>query len=120
MLPKTNDHKGADFLIEDYFSVEKKNEIAKRCIENAEGAFNSFPKDLRQSIKDELGKNLDQYTIEEFTGFQVLIDKLKKIIGKVEPLENEENLVENQPKKVAKKKKKPIEQVATIDSNTES
>lgn len=49
-----------------------------------------------------------------------MIDKLKKIIGKVEPLENEENLVENQPKKVAKKKKKPIEQVATIDSNTES
>ncbi|MCK6649055.1 MAG: hypothetical protein L6Q66_05335, partial [Bacteroidia bacterium] len=69
---------------------DKKNEVAKKCIENANGAFNSFPKDLRQSIKDELGKNIDAYTKTDLAGFQVLIDKLKSIIDETEVLHKEE------------------------------
>jgi anionic cell wall polymer biosynthesis LytR-Cps2A-Psr (LCP) family protein len=45
---------------------------------------------LRQSIKDELGKNLEAYTKADFAGFQVLIDKLKSIIDGTEVLHKEE------------------------------
>lgn len=103
MLPKTATHKETDFLIEDYFSIDKKNEVAKKCIENANGAFNSFPKDLRQSIKDELGKNLEAFTKADFEGFQVLIDKLKCIIDGTEVFHKEEVPVKSPPKQLVVK-----------------
>lgn len=81
MLPKTEEHTDIDFLIEDYFSKEKKIELATKHISEASGHFNKFPKDLRQKVKDDLGKNLDSYSPEELSGFQVLLDKLKSILN---------------------------------------
>ncbi|MBN8641126.1 MAG: AAA family ATPase [Flavobacteriales bacterium] len=98
MLPKTAGHNETDFVIEDYFSVDKKSEVAKKCINNASGTFNSFPKDLRQNIKDELGKNLDSFTNIELIGFQVLIDKLKDIINDKEVFYDEEKVTRNNGK----------------------
>ncbi|SEQ03775.1 ATP-dependent nuclease [Flavobacterium urocaniciphilum] len=90
MLPKTDAHIETDFLIEDYFSIDKKNEVAKNYIESVSGTFKSFPKDLRQIIKDELAKHLESYTKEDLKGFRVLIEKLKSIIDGTEVLHKEE------------------------------
>jgi ABC-type cobalamin/Fe3+-siderophores transport system ATPase subunit len=123
MLPKSPIHKETDFLIEDYFLVDKKNEVANKFIENANGAFNSFPKDLKQNMKDELVKNLDSYIKEDLIGFQVLIDKLKNIIQGGEVLHNEEIAAKSASKKSTStliptkaSKKKPITKNAPTKS----
>lgn len=79
-LPKTNDHTELDFLIEDYFSREYKKNIAQTIIDNAAGVFNCYPKDLKQTIKNDLSKNLNSYDSSILIGFSVLIHKLRNII----------------------------------------
>lgn len=91
MLPKTATHNGDDFLIEDYFPNNKKTDIASNLITSANGAFNNFPKDLKQKIKDELSRSINSYIIQDLEGFQTLLDKLKSIISKQENFHNEEN-----------------------------
>ncbi|QYS86100.1 toprim domain-containing protein [Flavobacterium oreochromis] len=91
MLPKTVTHNGDDFLIEDYFPNNKKTDIASNLITSANGAFNNFPKDLKQKIKDELSRSINSYIVQDLEGFQTLLDKLKSIISKQEIFHNEEN-----------------------------
>ena len=76
MLPKTDEHTDIDFTIEDYFSIVYKKQIAQKKIEESGGFFKRLPKDLRQNVKDTLGKNIDEYTEAEMTGFSILIDKI--------------------------------------------
>lgn len=76
MLPKTDEHTDIDFTIEDYFSIVYKKQIAQNKIEESGGFFKRLPKDLRQNVKDTLGKHLDEYTEAEMTGFSILIDKI--------------------------------------------
>jgi len=118
MLPKSTTHTETDFLIEDYFTNDKKNDTATKCIANAKGAFNNFPKDLKQRIKDYLSKDIDSYTATDLAGFSVLLEKIKNILQKVEILHNEEviakkanKVVVNIPTKSSKKstpKSKPL------------
>ncbi|MEE1946933.1 AAA family ATPase [Pedobacter sp. KR3-3] len=90
MLPKIANHNDFDFLIEDYFSIAKKNNVATQFINNANGVFNKFPKDLKQKIKDELSKSVNLYVRQDLEGFQTLLDKLKRIINKQENFSLEE------------------------------
>lgn len=90
MLPKIANHNDLDFLIEDYFSIAKKNDVATQFINNANGVFNKFPKDLKQKVKDELSKPSNSYVSQDLEGFQTLLDKLKKIINKQENFSSEE------------------------------
>lgn len=76
MLPKTDEHTDIDFTIEDYFSIVYKKQIAQNKIEESGGFFKRLPKDLRQNVKDTLGKHIDEYTEAEMTGFSILIDKI--------------------------------------------
>lgn len=76
MLPKTDEHTDIDFTIEDYFSIVYKKQIAQKKIEESGGFFKKLPKDLRQNVKDTLGKHIDEYTEAEMMGFSILIDKI--------------------------------------------
>ena len=53
-----------------------KKQIAQNKIEESGGFFKRLPKDLRQNVKDTLGKHIDEYTEAEMTGFSILIDKI--------------------------------------------
>ena len=80
MLPKTEEHHGTDFTIEDYFSMKYKNDVAVEKIKEAGGCFKKLPKDLRQKVKDELGSRIEEYTAEDMSGFTVLLDKIVNIL----------------------------------------
>lgn len=80
MLPKTEEHHGTDFTIEDYFSMKYKNDVAVEKIKEAGGCFKKLPKDLRQKVKDELGSRIEEYTAEDMAGFTVLLDKIVNIL----------------------------------------
>ena len=80
MLPKTDEHTDIDFTIEDYFSIGYKKQIAQKKIEESGGFFKRLPKDLRQNVKDTLGKQIDNYTEVEMKGFSILIDKILNIL----------------------------------------
>ena len=85
MLPKTDEHTDIDFTIEDYFSIAYKKQIAQKKIEDSGGFFKKFPKDLRQNVKDTLGKNINNYTALEMLGFSILIDKIINILSGADP-----------------------------------
>lgn len=85
-LPKTNDHTEHEFVIEDYFSRAKKRAVAKSIIDLSDGAFNCYPKELRQKIKESLEKDLYNYASVEFTGFAILLDKLLAILDGTETI----------------------------------
>ena len=87
MLPKTTEHLYKDFLIEDYFSKDSKKAIAQELIDNADGHFNVFPKDLRNKVKDDLLKRIGDYNNVTLAGFATLLDKLVAIIDGSEPVE---------------------------------
>lgn len=80
MLPKTPEHTEIDFTIEDYFSLEYKNNLAMEKINEAGGYFKKIPKDLRQNVKDALSKKMDEYTADEMSGFAILLDKINRIL----------------------------------------
>lgn len=84
MLPKTPGHDEIDFLIEDFYSKEYKNQIAQEKINDANGCFNKFPKDLRGLVKSALKSELKNNSIGELNGFTVLLDKLLDIIDGTE------------------------------------
>lgn len=89
-LPVTDDCESDIFVIEDYFSNERKREIAQAKLDSLDGSFNGFPKDLKQLIKEQLARDLGSCTPEMMRGFEVLLDKLCKII------KDEEHLTEVQ------------------------
>jgi len=85
MLPKTAQHNYKDFLIEDYFSIDLKKKIAQDKINEANGVFNLYSKDLKDYIKRELAE--EKYrTAENMQGFKVLLEKLQDIINDKEHL----------------------------------
>jgi len=79
-LPKTAEHTELDFVIEDYFSKAKKKAIALSIINKSDGVYNDYPKELRENIKKALANNIDQYIADDFSGFEVLLDKIIAII----------------------------------------
>ena len=85
-LPKTSGYTFDTFVIEDYFSIALKKEIAQAKLDNVNGDFNGFPRDLKQQIKDQLAKDLPTYTTDVLRGFGVLLDKIYQIIIDTEPL----------------------------------
>lgn len=85
-LPKTKGYTFDTFVIEDYFSASLKKAIAQEKLDNAEGNFNGFPKDLKHQIKEQLAKDLPTYTAETMKGFNVLLEKIYQIIMDTEPL----------------------------------
>lgn len=62
--------------------------IAHQIINQGNGCFNKYPKDLRDKIKNELAK-IDYKTKENYEGFRVLLNKIKEIIDE----DNIQNLV---------------------------
>lgn len=78
-LPKTTGHGRIDFVIEDYFTKQFKKDVAQSFLDNVDGEFNNFTKDLKQAIKDKLAKDLDTYDAAVMQGFKVLLDKLLSI-----------------------------------------
>lgn len=83
MLPTTLEYKNDkkyDFLIEDYFSKAKKNEIVMEQIKSADGHFNGYIKDMRDHLKHELEKFRPNATAEDLAGFKVLLDRIYDII----------------------------------------
>ena len=85
MLPKTTKHNDNDFLIEDYFSTDLKKKIAQDKIDEANGIFNLYSKDLKGYIKKELSKK-EYHTIDNMQGFKVLLAKIQNIIKDKETL----------------------------------
>lgn len=85
MLPKTARHNYIDFLIEDYFSTNLKKKIAQNKINEANGVFNLYSKDLKDYIKRELAKE-EYHTVKNMQGFKVLLKKLQNIINDKESL----------------------------------
>ena len=78
-LPVTEGYTKDTFVIEDYFSNDHKKNIALSKLADVNG-FNDIPKDLKQSVKEDLAKNLESYTKEEMKGFKILLDKIYNII----------------------------------------
>lgn len=85
-LPKTSGYTFDTFVIEDYFSITLKKEIAQAKLDSVNGDFNGFPRDLKQQIKDQLAKDLPTYSADALRGFGVLLDKIHQIIIDTEPL----------------------------------
>ena len=85
MLPKTSTHNYKDFVIEDYFSVDLKKEIAQNNINEANGIFNKYIKNLKQHVKDELAKE-EHHTPESMLNFKILLKKIDDIINERENL----------------------------------
>lgn len=85
-LPETLDYPADNFVIEDYFSIDIKRGIAQAKLDNLAGNFNSYPKDFKQHIKDELAKDIEGYNFETMYGFKTLLDKLLAIINGEEVL----------------------------------
>ena len=85
MLPKTTKHNDNVFLIEDYFSTDLKKKIAQDKIDEANGIFNLYSKDLKGYIKKELSKE-EYHTIDNMQGFKVLLAKIQNIIKDKETL----------------------------------
>lgn len=81
MLPKTAGYTELDFTIEDYFSLEYKKKIAKDKIDESGGFFKKLPKDLRQNVKDALGKNMKEYQANDMANFAILINKIINILN---------------------------------------
>ncbi len=81
MLPKTSEHCDLDFVIEDYFTKDKKNSVAKKIIEGADGHFNKFTKDLKQKVKEDLRNKLTEYSSTDLQGFSILLDRLLQIFN---------------------------------------
>ena len=79
-LPITDGYTKDTFVIEDYFSNDHKKNIALSKLTDVNG-FNDIPKDLKQSVKEDLAKNLESYTKEEMKGFKILLDKIYNIIN---------------------------------------
>lgn len=86
-LPITDGYTKDSFVIEDYFSNDHKKKIALSKLANVNG-FNDIPKDLKQSVKEDLAKNLESYTKEDMEGFKVLLDKIYDIINNIETIES--------------------------------
>ncbi len=84
MLPKTEFHNYKDFLIEDYFSTDLKKQFAQNKIDEANGIFNLYSKDLKNFIKNQLAKQ-EYHTKENMVGFKLLLKKIENIINQ-EPL----------------------------------
>ena len=84
-LPITDGYTKDSFVIEDYFSNGHKKNIALSKLSNVNG-FNDIPKDLKQSVKEELAKNLESYTKVELEGFKTLLNKIYDIINGIEPI----------------------------------
>lgn len=57
-LPRIDANNDADFLIEDYFKKDFKKAIAQSFLDNVDGTFNLLPNNLKNSVKEELFKNL--------------------------------------------------------------
>lgn len=83
-LPKTYGHGSVDFVIEDYFSKQFKKDVAQSFLDSVDGEFNKFTRDLKQSIKEKLAKDMDLYDASVMQGFKVLLDKLISIINGTE------------------------------------
>ena len=49
-------------------------------LDNSGEDFNSFPKDLKQKVKDKLGEDLGSYDENTMRGFSVLLDKFCSIL----------------------------------------
>lgn len=79
-LPKVSGFSKEDFVIEDYFSQSLKKNIAQSILDNSGGEFNELPKDVKQSVKERLAKDIDSYDSTTMQGFKVLLDKLCNII----------------------------------------
>lgn len=86
-LPRTDDETDSDFLIEDYFKKDYKKSIAQTFLDNVDGTFNALPSNLKQSVKNELFKELPNYSSDDMEGFKVLLDKLYSIVTGEEPTE---------------------------------
>lgn len=81
MLPKTKEHSGTDFTIEDYFPILYKQHIVHEKLNATNWAFKELPTDLRQNIKDALGKHIDKYQENHLAQFSVLLDKIINILN---------------------------------------
>lgn len=80
-LPRIDANNDADFLIEDYFKKDFKKAIAQSFLDNVDGTFNLLPNNLKNSVKEELFKNLHNYQASDMEGFKVLLDKLLNIFN---------------------------------------
>ena len=81
MLPKTKEHSSTDFTIEDYFPILYKQHIVHEKLNATNWAFKELPTDLRQNIKDALGKHIDKYQENHLAQFSVLLDKIINILN---------------------------------------
>lgn len=79
-LPKVPRFGAPEFVIEDYFSKDYKKSVAQSFLDNSGEGFNSFPKDLKQKVKDKLGEDLGSYDENTMRGFSVLLDKFCRIL----------------------------------------
>ena len=86
-LPRTDTETDSDFLIEDYFKKDYKKSIAQMFLDNVDGTFNALPSNLKQSVKNELYKELPNYSSDDMEGFKVLLDKLYSIVSGEETIE---------------------------------
>ena len=86
MLSKNAKEKELHFLIEDCFSNDLRKDIAQECINEANGFFNKYTKDLKEHIKKTLRKE-EYHTSENMLGFKPLLFKIQNIIEDKEPLE---------------------------------
>lgn len=78
-LPYTLDVESGEFLIEDYFnSFTTIKTIIDDITKNISGLVKNFP-NLASSVKSELEKRVNNFTVEEFEGFTVLLDKILEL-----------------------------------------
>lgn len=82
--------KDLHFLIEDCFSNDLRKDIAQNCINETNGIFNKYTKDLKGHIKTILSRP-EYHTSENMLGFKNLLIKIQNIIEGLEPLEEVQN-----------------------------
>lgn len=86
-LPLIDGYTFDTFVIEDYFPIEYKKQIAQEKLDLLGGDFNGFPKDLKQQIKDRLARDIAVYDETILGNFRVLLDKIIAIIDNTEIVE---------------------------------
>ncbi len=90
MLTINAKDKDLHFLIEDCFSNDLRKDIAQKCINETNGIFNKYTKDLKGHIKTILSRP-EYHTPENMSGFKNLLIKIQNIIKGLEPLEEVQN-----------------------------